>query len=286
MSLGLPERLVYWSAQFDDFLKFEWKVFTDSLPIANYDPSLIRYGEYRFVLDTLPVRENDFILDLGCEANIFMLYLASRGCRLLGIDLNPAVWLQLHERKSVVEKTLRKKLDVSFQAQDAIRLPLASDSVDFCVAISSIEHMFSAGRDSDEKAVETIARVLKPGGMAVVTVPMSNGMAFHECPEGDARYSAPYRLYTPEVLRARYLSNSRLETVQLSYLASTVPDSRYSNLHFHKFWLESLTDSDRRKWFWAFPIFSAIFNPVTTAEEGERRPRALNTALICFRKLT
>src|SRR5215831_15849126 len=108
MSLGLPERLVYWSAEFDDFLKFEWKVFGDSLPIANYDPSLIRYGEYRFVLDTLPIRENDFILDLGCEANIFMLYLASRGCRLLGIDLNPAVWLQLHERKSVVEKTLRK----------------------------------------------------------------------------------------------------------------------------------------------------------------------------------
>ncbi len=272
--------------QFSDFLDFEQMVFGDSFPIATYDPSLIRYGEYRFALDALTWRPGQIVLDLGCEANIFMLYLACRGCTVVGVDLNPIVWVKLQDRKRQVEKATRRKLDISFKKSDATQLSLEPDSFDAVVAVSSIEHMFSKNGNGDEMAVESIARVLKPGGYAVITVPMSNGTPFHESPQGDSRYMGPYRLYTPEMLRVRFLSNPMLEIVRLNYLANTTPDVRYPELHFHQFWLQVLTEHDRVKWAWAYPILASIFNPIVTAEEGEQRIDALNTALICTRKKT
>lgn len=272
------------SGQFDDFLEFEKKVFGDSFPIANYDPSLIRYGEYRFVLETLILNPSQTVLDVGCEANILMLYLAYKGNIVTGVDLNPMVWVKLQDRKRQVEKATRQKLDITFKADDATRLSLEPNSFDTVIAVSSIEHMFSKNGNGDEMAVESIARVLKPGGLATITVPMSNGAPFHESPNGDARFGGSYRLYTPEVLKQRYLSNPALETLRLSYLANTTPDTRYPELHFHQFWLQALTEQERSKWAWAHPTLASIFNPIVTSEEGERRIGTLNTALICLRK--
>ncbi len=273
-----------WSKHFNNFLDFEKKVFGDSFPIAVYDPALIRYGEYRFVLDTIPFTPGQMVLDLGCEANIFLLYLASTGCRLLGVDLNPRIWNNLQDKKKKVEKATDRKLDVTFKADDATRLSLPPNSVDAVIAISSIEHMFSKSGSGDQMAVESIARVLKPAGLAAVTVPMSNGTPFHESPKGDARFAAPYRLYTPEVLEQRFLSHPQLEVMNLSYLANTTPDARYSQLQFHMFWLQSLSAQERMKWAWVNPILATIFNPIITREEGHQRIDTLNTALICYRK--
>ncbi len=274
------------SDRFNDFLKFEQMVFGDSFPIAVYDPALIRYGEYRFVLDALPLQPSETVLDLGCEANILLLYLAYKGCRLIGVDINPRVWHSLEERKKKVERVTGRKLDVTFKADDATHLSLPPTSVDAVVAVSSIEHMFSKSGHGDQLAIESIARVLKPSGLAAVTVPMSNGVPFHESPKGDARFAGPYRLYTPETLRERYLSNPMLETMRLDYLANSTPDIRFDQMHFHRFWLQTLKAQDRMKWAWAQPILAAIFNPIVSSEEGYVRIETLNTALICFQKRT
>jgi hypothetical protein len=152
------------------------------------------------------------------------------------------------------------------------------------IAVSSIEHMFSNAGHGDQLAVTSIARVLKPGGLAVITVPMSNGTPFHESPRGDARFAGPYRLYTPDTLATRYLSNPKLEVVSLKYLANSTPDVRFSQMHFHQFWLQTLSANDRAKWNWVQPILASVFNPIIPAKEGEQRIEALNTALICLRK--
>jgi SAM-dependent methyltransferase len=270
----------------NDFLEFEQHVFGDLYPIAHYDPYLIRYGEYAFALKMLNIHPNEEIIDIGCEANFFMLYLASMGARIHGIDLNPKVWITLRQRISLVEHTFKHSLNVSFNAEDATNLSAASGSFDKAIAISSIEHMFSANGHGDQLAVGNIARVLKPGGIAVITVPMSNGGAFTECPQGDKRFAGPYRVYTPEALHERFLNNSQLETVTVQYLAQTTPDSRYPNLHFFRFWMNELTPEERMKWAWANAIFATTFNPIITMEEGLSRLDTVNTALICLKKKT
>jgi hypothetical protein len=120
--------------------------------------------------------------------------------------------------------------------------------------------------------------------LAAVTVPMSNGTPFHESPKGDARYAGPYRLYTPDMLAQRFLSHPLLESVNVSYLSNTTPDVRYAQMHFHQFWLQSLSGPERMKWAWAYPILASTFNPIIPSAEGLKRIETLNTALICYRK--
>ncbi len=269
---------------FDGFLRFQQGAFGENHLIAQYDPYLIRYGEYRFTLEMLSPQPGETILDTGCESNIFILYLAYLGCNMIGVDLNPQVWDLLRERKERVEAETGRDLQVDFQAQDATQLSLEPESVDKVIAISSVEHMFSDRGPGDRLAVAAMARVLRPGGLAVLTLPMSNGGPFHESPHGDAGFGAPYRLYTPEALEERILSHPELETVSLRYLAQTTPDPCYEDLGFFRFWMESLTEKERAKWAWAVPILTAVFNPIVSRKEGEKRLETVNTALICLCK--
>lgn len=269
--------------RFETLLAFEVYIFGKDFPIPAYDPYLIRYGEYRFAMEMLALCPGETVLDLGCGASIFGLFLAFLGARILAVDMDQKVGTELIARKTKVEQRIGSKLQVEFIEADATRLRLEPGSVDEVVAISSIEHMFSDRGPGDQLAVDAIARTLKPGGRAVITLPMSNGGPFHEAPYGDARYGGPYRLYTPDALRGRILSHPHMETVQLSYLAHTTP-SPYDHLFFFKFWMNSLTPEERWKWAWANPFLASVFNPIISCEEGEKRLDTVNTALICLRK--
>ena len=275
----------HFSEAFVDFLRFEQRAFGDPPPIAAYDPYLIRYGEYSFILDAVAFHPGERVLDLGCEANIFMLYLASKGLRVTGIDVDPEVAALVHERKLLTEQRLDQRLDVVFECRDATRLELESGAFDVVVATSSIEHMFSPEGDGDSLAVESIARVLKPDGVATITVPMSNGGAFHEAPNGDGQFAGPYRLYTPETLQARIASHPALRCTSLAYLMQRTPDERFPETYFSRFWAHDLSLEERLRWAWANPILASVFNPRVTADEGERDLDAVNTALVCLRKV-
>ncbi|MEM8531560.1 MAG: methyltransferase domain-containing protein [Chloroflexota bacterium] len=279
---------------FNDFLSFETHVFGLNSFIARYDPYLIRYGEYLFSVnalqsikgasETIPlIQPGETILDLGCEQNIFSLYLAYLGAQIIGIDLNPQVWPALEAQQKKVEQATGKKLTLTFQAGDATNLSFAEESVDKVISISSVEHMFSSDGHGDAMAIESIARVLKPGGHAILTVPMSNGGPFHESPTGDANFGYSYRLYTPEALKERLLYHPKLETMRVQFLAQTTPDQRYQNTHFIHFWV-SLTPEERLKWDWANPIFASVFNPIIEEEEAKERPETVNTALVWLKK--
>lgn len=269
---------------FDGFLEFEKRVFGESFPIASYDPYMIRYGEYRFVLDVLSFHPGETVLDLGCEKNIFILYLASQGVQAVGVDLNPLIARELQKRQKKVESVTGRKLQLTFRVEDATQLSLEPESVDKVIAISSVEHMFSQRGHGDQLAVASISSVLRPGGLAVLTLPMSNGGPFHEAPLGDERFTGPYRLYTPEAVEERILSQSDLAKVSLKYIAHRTPGRRYPHTHFFRFWMDSLTAEERLKWAWANPILADLFNPIISQEEGERRLDTVNTVLICLRK--
>jgi GT2 family glycosyltransferase/SAM-dependent methyltransferase len=268
---------------FTEFLSFEARVFGQPAPIAAYDPYLIRYGEYRFILDVVAPKRGDIVIDLGCEANLLMLFLGSRGANVIGIDVDSNLGALVKERKDLVHRATGIDPSVCFDVQDATDLSVEESSADFVIATSSIEHMFSPRGDGDVLAIDGIARVLRPGGLAAITVPMSNGAPFHECPSGDERFAGPYRLYSPEALRERLLSHPALETLRHAYLAQTTLDPRFDNMAFTEFWQE-LPPDERLKWAWANPILSAVFNPILEHEDGDERESTLNTALLLLRK--
>jgi SAM-dependent methyltransferase len=57
---------------------------------------------------------------------------------------------------------------LSFQVADARRLPFPDEAFDHAYSISVIEHI---GEDGDFQALAELARVVKPGGRIVITVP-------------------------------------------------------------------------------------------------------------------
>jgi len=124
------------------FLSFEGWVFREDFPVATYDPHLIRYGEYRFALETLSFLPGEIVVDLGCGYNIFGLYLAYLGVQVLAIDADPQVWEELQRRKRRVEQVTGRTLAVIFRSEDATELQLEPGSVDKVIAISSIEICF------------------------------------------------------------------------------------------------------------------------------------------------
>lgn len=283
LSVDLTGRGWTHSKLFEAFLEFEVKVFGRNLPIPAYDPYLIRYGEYRFALEMLNSQPGEVILDVGCGANPFAFFLSYLGAQVIGVDIDPRVNQEFYTRKALIEQTIGRKLAITFKLEDATRLSLEHGSVDKVLAISSIEHMFSPDGHGDQLAIHSITQVLRPGGLAVVTLPMSGEGEFYESAFGDTVYRGPYRLYTPSALRERILSQPELEVIRWDYLAYTTPGP-YDNLCFYRFWLEYLSPEERQKWAWVNPILAGVFNPIVSWEEGEKRLSSVNTVLLCLCK--
>ena len=110
------------------------------------------------ILDTLPVDPIDYILDIGTGTGRILEIVSNRARRAVGIDLS-------HEMLNLARANLEKKnlRNCRVQYADMYRLPMADQSVD-AVTVHQVLH-FAA---QPEKVVAEVARVLRPGGLAVV----------------------------------------------------------------------------------------------------------------------
>jgi SAM-dependent methyltransferase len=134
-----------------------------------FDPGLVtteRVIEYPFVFQHLNGIAGP-ILDIGCCSSGVPIALASRGVRVVGVDFNPYPYV--HPNLRAVRG-------------DAMRCPFATGSFAAVLAISVIEHIgighYGDPREGagDEETVREMARILKPGGLAVITVPFGRAM--------------------------------------------------------------------------------------------------------------
>jgi SAM-dependent methyltransferase len=110
------------------------------------------------------------------------------------------------------------------QVQDARRLSYPSDSFDLVTSISVFEHI-APEHGGDIPALMEMARVLRPGGIAVVTVPASlryfadyhNGDVYErESQHGKENFFQ--RFYTPQMLQHHFADLPGLRVVSLKYV--------------------------------------------------------------------
>lgn len=129
-----------------------------------FDPGIVtteRVVEYPFVCQVLG-EPRGMLLDIGSAHTRLPIALASRGYRVVGLDYLPYPYR--HPNLRAVRG-------------DAMRCPFAAKSFDAILAVSVIEHVGighygDPARDiGDRETVQEIARLLKPGGRAILTVP-------------------------------------------------------------------------------------------------------------------
>ena len=127
------------------------------------------YGKFRArdrLLDSLHLRGDEIVLDVGCGHGLLLIAAAKRlpRGRSIGIDL----WSQVDQGNNSLEATLENaRLEgvanrVEVRDGDMRKLPLPDASVDAVVANLAIHNISS--REGRREAINEIARVLKPGG--------------------------------------------------------------------------------------------------------------------------
>jgi ubiquinone/menaquinone biosynthesis C-methylase UbiE len=124
-------------------------------PRLNY----MRSVEKMFLLESL---KSGTILDIGCGTGEQSLFLAKRGCRVLGVDISKEMLTKANE--SAKEGILKDKLSLVIASAEA--LPFRDKSFDGLISIFGV---FNHIPRADHAFQETY-RVLKNGGVAVFTV--------------------------------------------------------------------------------------------------------------------
>jgi ubiquinone/menaquinone biosynthesis C-methylase UbiE len=116
----------------------------------------------------LPIQPGTRLLDLGCGAGRHAFEAARRGAEVVALDTDHG---ELH-RVSAIAAAMAEAGEIQAPASitalggDATRMPFPSGSFHMVIASEVLEHI-----TADQSAINEIARLLRPGGIAAVTVP-------------------------------------------------------------------------------------------------------------------
>lgn len=134
---------------------------TDTILSRELDPAFARRA--RFILESLELKQNMKILEVGCGRGYYekLLFTYDPSFFLTGVDLNREYLAKAKRYMSAPR--------VKFLLADASNLPFPDQSFDRVIATEVLEHI-----SDDRRVLREIYRVLKPSGVAVITVPNAN----------------------------------------------------------------------------------------------------------------
>ena len=116
----------------------------------------------------MPISPGERLLDLGCGGGRHAFEAARRGARVVAMDTDRAELDRVTATFAAMAEAGEIPDGASGQAVagDATCIPFPDGSFDKVIAAEVLEHL-----PADQSAMNEITRVLRPGGMAAVTVP-------------------------------------------------------------------------------------------------------------------
>ena len=194
----------------------------------------VRCIETRYVLQHLKVTAGHRVLDVGSPKLLSLFLAAKLGATVSATDLSDYFFADYGAyAKQVLGRDHGR---YRMETQDARALTYPAESFDRVFSISAIEHIPDQG---DRKAIEEIARVLRPGGVVCLTFPWSADGYLEEFKgrdDPDVYWASSshtdsvfyQRLYDATSLNQRLLAESGLLLSDLSFWGErTVPVEHY-----------------------------------------------------------
>lgn len=132
-----------------------------------------RYGKLRRrekLLDRLPWRGDERVLDIGCGRGLMAVAAARRvpRGRVIGVDIWQSEDLSGNGPGAVAINAKREGVAdrVETRTADMRELPFEDASIDTIVSATAIHNIYQ--REGRERALDEIVRVLKPGGRILI----------------------------------------------------------------------------------------------------------------------
>jgi SAM-dependent methyltransferase len=141
----------------------------------------------------LAARTGGPVLELGAGTGRIAVGLAAAGHEVTAVDRDPAAIDRARRRAAEAGKAVQRRLSFVVAEMDGLRLPTPRRR--FRLGLIALNTLLLLDRDGQAGALETLARHLAPGGLAVVDVWLPDA---EDLGRFDGRLSLEYVRHDPE----------------------------------------------------------------------------------------